>query len=144
LARHKRGKPLTTGEIAIASAANPTWRISHFEVEALSQTLHWNTVDYLDMMCFLRGCGTDFCNPKDMKRVDDYLATNPDFTYLHRSPEWKNYYLPMLKRWRGSQPKEPSPNLLPLVRRLMFRLTPLLDVGNFQMAAWLYLEPKDR
>ncbi len=93
LAREKRGRPLTTVEIAERSGLPPA------KVEAISASVSWEGVEALEMMRFIQACGCDFDAQKDMRRVEDYLRKRPKFTYLRRSPQWKNYYYPLVVKW---------------------------------------------
>jgi len=93
LARQKRGRPLTTQEIAKASGLPPA------KVEAISGSISWDGVTVLEMKDFTRACGCDFTSQSHMRRVEDYLRKRPRFTYLKRSPYWREYYYPLVVRW---------------------------------------------
>tara|TARA_R100000808_G_scaffold24814_1_gene58527 strand:- start:18426 stop:18782 length:357 start_codon:yes stop_codon:yes gene_type:complete len=95
LARKRYGRPLTSQEISDASG------LSLVQVEALSQQTNWNGVDISVMRRFTRSCGTDFSNGKDMRRVSDYMRKSPTFAYLKRSKNFKQYYLPLISKWRS-------------------------------------------
>ncbi len=97
LAREKRGRPLTTAEIAQRSGLPPA------RVEAISASTTWHGVEVPDMKAFLQACGTDFDHQKDMRRVEDYLRKRPKFTYLKRSPDWSTYYYPLVRKWMESR-----------------------------------------
>lgn len=102
LAREKRGRPLTTVEIADTSGLPPA------KVEAISASVSWDGVEVEDMRRFAQACGCDFDQQKDMRRVEDYLRKRPKFTYLKRSSQWKNYYYPLVLKWMQSR-AVPSP-----------------------------------
>lgn len=97
LAREKRGRPLTTAEIADTSGLPPA------KVEAISASVSWDGVEVDDMKRFAQACGCDFDQQKDMRRVEDYLRKRPKFTYLKRSSQWKNYYYPLVLKWMQSR-----------------------------------------
>jgi len=123
LARHKGGRPLTTGEIdsvAYPIDSNPAL------VEALSKTTRWDSIPFGDMHCYLVGCRIVFTSTVDMRRVTDYLRKNPNFEYLRKSPEWDSYYKPLLIRWRSSYIVGSQLPPYPPVRDLVIRLTPIL------------------
>ncbi len=120
LARHKGGRPLTEKEIAFGIDRN------HF-VWWYSQHTDWKLINLPDALEFMRGCQIDFCNTAQMRRVDDYLRKEPNLEYLRKSPEWDNYYKPLLIRWRSSYPTIPD-NIHKPVRDLLVRLTPILKV----------------
>lgn len=120
LLAHQRGKPLTTEQIA-AKAGMTT-----LMVEALSQSTDWQGVSPSEMQRFTSACGMDFCDPKAMRRVDDYLRKKPTFLYLRASPEWASYYEPLLKLWRRSYPGPLPVHLCKPVQDLIVRLTPVL------------------
>ena len=98
LARHKHGDPLTTKEIAQASGMDEVM------VEVISHSTAWSHIDISMMERFLKGCGIDFCNAEDGRRVDDYLRHTPSFKYLRSSKMWEPYYKPMMMMWMNSYP----------------------------------------
>lgn len=95
LARHSHGPALTAVEISKASGLPP------HQVEYLSHHTDWSGVDLPTMRSFLLGCGADFENPDQMKRIDQYLRIKPRPTwkYLRTSPLWLSYFQPLLKRY---------------------------------------------
>lgn len=104
LARHPRGEPMTTLEIADRSGLSP------FQVEALSQSTDWSTIDLPTAQKFLCACRIDLTNTVQMKRVKVYLkgpvkngvrAPTP-YRYLKTSPLWPTYYQPLRDRWCAS------------------------------------------
>lgn len=95
-------KPLTTGEISERSGLSPAM------VEALSQTLSWDSVTVEQFQKFQKGCQLNLDNRSQIKRVLVYLAGRklpsgqrkpPTFRYLRKDPNWEGYYLPLMKRW---------------------------------------------
>jgi len=98
LARHPHGKPLTDEEIAVRSGNT----LTPLQVADLSQRATWGSVDVLTMRRYLTACGVDFCNRKQMKRIDAYLRSKPNFKYLRTSPAWNSFYLPLMLRWKES------------------------------------------
>lgn len=97
LAREKRGRPLTTAEIADTSGLPPA------KVEAISASISWDRVEVNDMRAFIQACGCDFDHQPNMRRVEDYIRKGAKFTYLKRSPYWKNYYYPLVVKWMKSR-----------------------------------------
>lgn len=100
LARHARGKPLTDLEIAQRSGLTP------HQVLVISQNTTWTGVDLPTMQKFLKGCNLDFCDRRQMKRVTVYIReqvrltslNRSNYRYLRRSPDWKNFYEPLMRR----------------------------------------------
>ena len=96
LARTKHGPPLQSLEIADRSGLPvPT-------MDLLSKSTSWIGWDFPTARRFLVACGCDFCDRKHMRRVDAYSRSKPTWQYLRKSPEWKQYYEPLLRRWRAS------------------------------------------
>lgn len=96
LARKRRGRPLTTLEIADASGLPVT------TVEAISWSVDWSGIDVPSARAFMKGVGIDLASRDDVRRIRMYLRTSPKdprrrFPYLRKSPEWKTRYLPMLE-----------------------------------------------
>lgn len=96
LARKKNGPPLTDQEIAARA------KLSTLEVNLLSKLTNWEDVAFGVMKKFLAGCGIDFCNRADMKRIDAYRRSQPTWKYLRRSGQWLSYYEPLLKAYAAS------------------------------------------
>ena len=96
LLARKYGKAVTTEQLAELLHWN-TWT-----TEALSQRTDWEAVDIYDLCQFTRACGVDFCNPRQMRRIDDYLRKDPTFQYLRVHPNWETYFKPLLKKWRAA------------------------------------------
>ena len=110
LARKPHSEPLTDEEIAAASRI-PGFEhgLSTQEVQMLSWKTCWRGVDIPTMRAFLTGCGVDFCNVQQMKRIDIYMRwartttrREATFKYLRTSPLWLSKYHPMILRWRES------------------------------------------
>lgn len=125
LARTKPGgPPMTSREIADRMGKNGA---SALYVEEVSQSMGWGDFSHLRMKQFTTACHLDFCNPKQMRRVDDYLRQGASLRHLRVHPLWKSYWLPMLLRWRGAYPVDLSKiDIHPPVRDLLARLTPLI------------------
>ena len=123
LARTKPGgPPMTSKEISIRMESE-----SAPFIEALSWTTSWEPYSIHEIRQFTTACHLDFCNPKQMRRVDDYLRQGASLRHLRVHPLWKSYWLPMLLRWRGAYPVDLSKtNIHPPVRDLLARLTPLI------------------
>ena len=120
LARHRYGAPLTTEEISNVSG------LSAAKVEFISQgTASWREVLLSDVAPFLRGCGLDFCNSIQMRRVAAYLRKQPSFEYLRKSPRYETYYKPLLTRWRREW--KDTKTTAPYIRNLAKRLSPILN-----------------
>jgi hypothetical protein len=96
LARKKNGPPLTEQEIAARTA------LTVLEVSLISKLTTWDDVPLKSMQGFLRGCGVDFCNRSDMRRIDAYRRCQPTWKYLRRSGQWLEYYEPLLKAYLAS------------------------------------------
>ena len=99
-ARSDCARPLTDHEIALRGGLQP------FQVQSISWNTDWHGIDLPTMQRFLVGCGIDFCNRRQMNRVDTYCRrqitlarlNRPNWCYLRRSPLWKTLYAPMMKR----------------------------------------------
>jgi hypothetical protein len=100
LARKPHGRPLTDDEIAKAAG------LSIDQVFLIGHMTDWSQVSVADARSFLRGCGVDFCDGRQMDRVRGYLpfrSRQPTtWKYLRSSPEWKTKYAPLLLRYRAS------------------------------------------
>lgn len=96
LARKKNGPALTEKEIADRA------KLSALEINLLSKLTVWDDVSLSVMKKFLAGCGLDFCNRADMKRIDAYRRSQPTWKYLRRSGQWLPYYEPLLKTYAAS------------------------------------------
>ncbi len=94
-------------------------------VDSYSWRTSWETIDLHHTRLFLQGCGLDFANARQMRRIDDYLSRRPTFRYLRTSKEWESRWLPMLKLWRQHW-HDAGPDTLPSIRFLATRLEPLL------------------
>jgi hypothetical protein len=105
LARHTRGKPLTTEEITQRSG------LPRMAVLTLSFSATWAGTDLPTMRKFLQGCGIDFCNRTQFKRRENYLALQArlagkncrNWAYLRASPEWGTFYEPMMRTYIQSR-----------------------------------------
>lgn len=93
LARRRHGPPLTDAEISAASG------LSVAQVFAISQCTDWSGIDLPTMRKFLVACEVDFESFTQMKRVDSYLASNPTWQALRKSPQWKPYFEPLMRRY---------------------------------------------
>lgn len=100
LARKAHGRPLALHEIAEAS------RLPIIEVYYLSESTSWDGVPVNKMRSFLSACGCDFCDPKQMRRVDGYVQSKPTWQYLRKSPDWRAYYEPLMRRYHASVRKQ--------------------------------------
>ena len=110
LARRKNGPPLTTHEIAARSipSGKITYKdllndgsfLSPYEVNAISECLQWDTIPFGKMVSFLRACGMDFTDPKEMNRKKVYLKLEHKFLYLRKSPEFETILRPLIVKWR--------------------------------------------
>lgn len=97
-ARIPHGRPLTDAEIS-ANSVVAGYPITVSAVRYVSTLSGWGPVDFATMQRFLIGCGLDFENRAQMKRVDQYRRTKPKWTYLRRSPDWKTLYEPLLRTY---------------------------------------------
>lgn len=101
LARHPRGHPLTTAEIADRSGLLP------MQVETLSWATSWDGVDLPTFRSFTQACNLDILNAVQAKRNEAYLNGQtvngvrqpPQFLYLKRDKNWETYYKPMMARY---------------------------------------------
>lgn len=108
LARHSRGRPLTTLEIADRSG------LSASQVEAISWQTDWRGIDLPTVRAYMIGVGIDLASREDVRRIRMYLKTstrdpNRKFPYLRKDPQWKTMYLPMLIRLAKSKPRNSRP-----------------------------------
>jgi hypothetical protein len=94
LARERYGRPLSTGELAEKSG------LTKYEVEAISQEASWGGVKLDIVRRFTIACGTDFASRADMRRISDYMRKKPTFAYLKKSGNFREYYLPLIIKWR--------------------------------------------
>jgi hypothetical protein len=123
LARRKlsRGhsEPLTDDEIV----ERP---LTIAEVCDYSRAVNWNGIPVVKALAFLRGCGLDIDDADAWRRTMTYLSLNPTFNYLRESPQWKEYFLPLIQLYRKGYPlamNDLPPNLCPPIRSLLQRLT---------------------
>lgn len=93
LARVPNSRPLSIDEIASRGG------MSNLEVVMLSERTSWDEVPFMHMMRFLKGCGVDFGDARQMRRVNDYIAKRPTWKYLKSSGRWTDTYEPMLKQY---------------------------------------------
>ena len=115
LARHKGGPPLTTEQISesmvkhwYTHGGNPRMTLSiqpfsGYVVNAISQELTWNNIEFGAMRAFLAACECDFTDFKTMDRKDAYMRVKfktAKFDFLHRSPEWETVLQPLVLRYR--------------------------------------------
>jgi hypothetical protein len=100
LAREKFGPPIADEQLA-SKAGLPV-----HQVYVISQCTTWAGIDLPTMRHFLVACNVDFENGRQMKRIDVYLSQRPTWTYLRKSPYWKTFYEPLMRRYLASlQPK---------------------------------------
>lgn len=130
LARDDVGRPLDTNRIVEKAGSCFVFTLKPSAVEYLSQETDWTDSNAIEVVLFTRGCGVDFCNG-NCSRADDYLwaMSQPKrkvFEYLRRAPNYNEFYLPLIIRWRRAYPETPPESLWPPVRRILTRLTPLL------------------
>lgn len=90
LARHKKGLAKTSVDIALDG------RIPLREVEILSKSTTWDGTPINILRGYLIGCELDFCNPKQMRRLHEYLR-NPKWYHLKQHPQYKTVFVPILK-----------------------------------------------
>ena len=101
LARHKRGRPLTSAEISERSG------LPLMTVETISSSTSWSGLDLYTARRFMLACGCDLSSQRDVRRIHVYLKRTPRnprhrFPYLQRSPQWEGYYLPLMERFLKS------------------------------------------
>lgn len=104
LARIPHGRPLTDAEIALKSG------LTMDRVFLIQHMTDWSSVSMVEAEMFLRGCGINFCDSRQMDRVRWYLPrpgkkTPVTFKYLRISPEWNTKYRPLMLRARASLDK---------------------------------------
>ena len=104
LARHPRWRALRTEEIAERSGLN------HWDVARYSEFMGWDSMRLPDVVAFLRGCDTDFTDPVTWKRLRTYVSRNPSFPYLRRSPDWDDYYKPLIRRYHEYLERHSGPD----------------------------------
>ena len=95
LAKRNRRQPMTYEEIIVASKLPPVL------VATISGSTDWRGIDLPTMKSFLQACKVDFCDGKQMDRVDNYVRDNPTWQYLRKSPEW-HHYEALIRTWRRS------------------------------------------
>jgi hypothetical protein len=96
LARKSRSRPLGFHEIAEASG------LPIIMVYCISESTSWDGVAVNEMRAFLCACRCDFCDKKQMRRVNAYVASKPTWQYLRKSHDWKTYYEPLMRRYLAS------------------------------------------
>ena len=97
MAKHRPGPAMSTKEIAKRGG------FSEYEVLALSEMTTWDGVYLTTFKSFTVACGVDFLDAPSMKYVRDYLRKRPiRFKYLKTTPEWEDYYIPLIRKWRES------------------------------------------
>lgn len=95
LARHPRGRPLTTLEIAERSQLPP------YLVETISLSLTWDGIDLPSFKKFTIACNLDLTKYSQRKRAQNYLmaAMGNKYRYLKMDPAWESYYHPLMIRF---------------------------------------------
>lgn len=137
LLAHEKNSPLTAEEIAERSTQTPGVNspLNPVQVETISKSLNWNCIPILDALAFMYGCRVDLTDAKVFRRVKDYLHKKPNFEYLRLSPDWKAYYCPLLIRWRKSYGEKVPNTVSPPVKKLLERLTPMLNTVSYRHAS---------
>lgn len=100
-ARLPHSRPLTDLEIAKASG------LTVDRVFIIQHMTNWNYIGMVEAEKFLRGCGVDFCNAKQMDRIRGYIPkpgrkAATTYKYLRLSPEWETKFKPLMLRARKS------------------------------------------
>ena len=90
LAKKDRNTPMRCDEIAAASGLDIE------TVRFIASRPTWDAITLDHMRRFTLACGIDFTDHEAMKRIDDYLRTRPKWTYLKRSPQWRELYEPII------------------------------------------------
>lgn len=98
LARSPRGGPTITNDLAVRSPLFP------YEIEAISSQTSWDGVPVPKAIAYLKACGVDFSDCRQMRRIRQRLIREPKtpggrFAYLKRSPHWESYFKPLLQRY---------------------------------------------
>lgn len=102
MARHPKGKAISTSEIATKSG------LAVMTVYCLSEATSWVGVDIYMLKAFTSACGMDFTSRTAMKRADVFLKgrvvggkrIGPQFLHLKRDPiQWKHYLQPLLQKF---------------------------------------------
>lgn len=99
LARQPHGRPMSVVEIAVASG------LTEAKVEVLSRQTTWRDIDLPTMRAYVIGCGVDFCEPTQMKRVKSYLNSIPVWRHLRKSDDWRKVYSPLMTKYLQSVQK---------------------------------------
>jgi len=95
MAKHRPGPAMSTKEISDKSG------LSEYEVLTISEMTSWKGVSLEKFRRFTGACGVDFLDSTCMKYVRDYLRKRPiRFKYLKTTPDWDDYYIPLIKKWR--------------------------------------------
>lgn len=61
------------------------------QVSSLSRLTSWDTVPVEQLKRFSLACGVNFTSGPVMRELTRYIAHNPSFAYLRRSPEWPKF-----------------------------------------------------
>lgn len=115
--------------------------LSQLRCALISESMSWDEIPVSDMKRFLTATRCDPENRQQFKRIGDYLKgrrmnsqgkkrlRQPSFGHLRRSPDWKNYYLPLLVKWRRHYgPVTAQADIWPPVRELLIKYSPLLEL----------------
>ena len=94
-----RKRPMTDTQIAQRSGL-PIAQVFH-----ISQSVNWSGIDLPTMRSFLTACDVDFENPTQMHRIDIYLR-RATWQCLRKSPHWKTYFEPLMRRYIDSRKAE--------------------------------------
>lgn len=70
-------------------------------VRLISHRLDWHGIELMHAREFLKACGADPTNAKDMIRVRDYLSGKPKWKYLKYSPHFHTTLKPLMKLYAG-------------------------------------------
>ena len=101
LAKKPWGPPLSSADIANGSGGP----LTAAAVDDLARRTSWGDVPLGQMNAFLAGCGIDLEDRRCFDRIERLLRGTvrkgrrcpPSLLYLRRHPEWKSYYLPLLR-----------------------------------------------
>ena len=121
LMARSKGKPMTWIQIC-----NNSPSLTPPVVEMLSQSTSWDGISVESMREFTIATGCDFTSFEQMKRLDNYIASNPRLRHIQKSPDFKHYYRPMLVKWRKSV--HPEQVRWEPMRQFIIRLTPLTKI----------------
>ena len=69
------------------------------QVKHISWSESWDQIPVGEMRAFVTACGVDIGSRDAVRLLGNYMRRGLPFSYLHRHPDWKLTFEPLMKRW---------------------------------------------